>query len=141
MKELRGTESTRKSIQSLRQNPQGTVTSMLITAKQPTAPAVNNQLLQQFDTQQQQQQQQQGGDLKLANSKILLTLAISYRGVEFLDINTKVQKEKQTNNSDNQDFNNFLVFCFCFSSIFFDFSFCFFFGYKRRRFVNMRYRI
>lgn len=72
MKELRGTESTRKSIQKLKQDQQNsTATNMLMSSQSETNAARN----QSFNKQ----------------KRIQVTLAISYKGVEFLDVNTKVR--------------------------------------------------
>lgn len=71
MKELRGTESTRKSIQKLKQDQQYTsATNMLMSSQSETNAARN----QSFNKQ----------------KRILVSLAISHRGVEFIDVNSKV---------------------------------------------------
>lgn len=72
VKELRGTESTRKSIQKLKQDAQhSTATNMLMSSQSETNAARN----QSFNKQ----------------KRILVALAISHHGVEFLDVNTKVR--------------------------------------------------
>lgn len=71
VKELRGTESTRKSIQKLKQDQQHTnATNMLMSSQSETNAARN----QSFNKQ----------------KRILVSLAISHRGVEFIDVNSKV---------------------------------------------------
>ncbi|KAL9888981.1 uncharacterized protein ACN427_008415 isoform 1-T4 [Glossina fuscipes fuscipes] len=70
VKELRGTESTRKSIQKLKQDEQQTTATNMLTSSVPETNAARNQSFQN-------------------HKRILVTLAISFRGVEFLDINTK----------------------------------------------------
>ncbi|TMW46773.1 hypothetical protein DOY81_008147 [Sarcophaga bullata] len=70
VKELRGTESTRKSIQKLKQDQQYTsATNMLMSSQSETNAARN----QSFNKQ----------------KRILVSLAISHRGVEFIDVNSK----------------------------------------------------
>lgn len=76
VKELRGTESTRKSIQKLKQDQQhntatATATNMLMSSQSETNAARN----QSFNRQ----------------KRILVSLAISHRGVEFIDVNSKVR--------------------------------------------------
>lgn len=72
VKELRGTESTRKSIQKLKQDEQQTTATNMLMSSVPETNAARNQSFQN-------------------QKRILVTLAISFRGVEFLDINTKVR--------------------------------------------------
>ncbi|XP_065354530.1 ankyrin repeat and sterile alpha motif domain-containing protein 1B [Calliphora vicina] len=75
VKELRGTESTRKSIQKLKQDQQhnsaaaAAATNMLMSSQSETNAARN----QSFNKQ----------------KRILVSLAISHRGVEFIDVNSK----------------------------------------------------
>uniref|UniRef100_A0A1I8MHD5 Uncharacterized protein n=1 Tax=Musca domestica TaxID=7370 RepID=A0A1I8MHD5_MUSDO len=70
VKELRGTESTRKSIQKLKQDAQHTTATNMLMSSQSETNAARNQS---FNKQ----------------KRILVTLAISHHGVEFLDVNTK----------------------------------------------------
>ncbi|XP_013116012.2 ankyrin repeat and sterile alpha motif domain-containing protein 1B [Stomoxys calcitrans] len=70
VKELRGTESTRKSIQKLKQDAQHTTATNMLMSSQSETNAARNQS---FNKQ----------------KRILVALAISHHGVEFLDVNTK----------------------------------------------------
>lgn len=91
VKELRGTESTRKSIQKLKQDQQqttvtDTATNMLMSSQQSETNAARNQSFHK-------------------QKRILVSLAISHRGVEFIDVNSQVNVARIMNKMSHNQIN------------------------------------
>lgn len=90
MKELRGTESTRKSIQKLKQDQQHNTANATQTTANATAAAPSTTATNMLMSSQSSETNAARNQSFNKQKRILVSLAISHRGVEFIDVNSKV---------------------------------------------------